>query len=344
MRRRANVSAAARSTGRPSARVARGRACRWWWSCRYCSRPRQHHRRAPPGTARRGAQPRPRAAASSAGHLGCTAASPAFGYHPRGARARRPGDGHGGAHIRPPSGSPRPLPSRRRRAAPPRMPRRRAIEPARVCAGPASGRLGRAPRPLLRRGGLGRRRGGLGLRRASSGQPAEVWRRRRPPRRGRLVEPQADDAGVPVVAHRHAVQRVGGAWIVPRLWVITMNWVVTARPRSGIGEAAHVRLVQRRVHLVQHAERDRPDLQHRQEEGHRGERALSTREHPQRLCSSCPAAAPRSRCQCWRGRWGPSLSLANPPPNSWSNLWSKAVSSWRNVRRTAPRSRRRARR
>ena len=73
------------------------------------------------------------------------------------------------------------------------------------------------------------------------------------------------------------------ASIVPRLWVMTTNWMSSARQRSADAEAPHVRLVERRVDLVEHAERHRADLEHRQQQGDRGERALAAREHRERL-------------------------------------------------------------
>ena len=62
-----------------------------------------------------------------------------------------------------------------------------------------------------------------------------------------------------------------------------MNWVCSREAAQGVGEPADVGLVERRVDLVEHAERRRPDLEHREQEGDRGQRPLAAREHRQRL-------------------------------------------------------------
>ena len=80
------------------------------------------------------------------------------------------------------------------------------------------------------------------------------------------------------------------ASIVPRLWVITMHWVVACELAQRVGEPADVGLVERRVDLVEHAERHGPDLEHREQQGDRGQRPLAAGEHRQRLRPSCPAA------------------------------------------------------
>ena len=52
---------------------------------------------------------------------------------------------------------------------------------------------------------------------------------------------------------------------------------------QGFGEAADVGLVERRIDFVEHAERDRPDLEHGEQQRNGSQSALATRQHRQRL-------------------------------------------------------------
>ena len=62
-----------------------------------------------------------------------------------------------------------------------------------------------------------------------------------------------------------------------------MNWVCCGERLERLGEPADVGLVERRVDLVQHAERGRPDLEHREQQRDGGQRPLAAGEHGQRL-------------------------------------------------------------
>ena len=70
---------------------------------------------------------------------------------------------------------------------------------------------------------------------------------------------------------------------MPRLWVMTMNCVRSVELAERVGEASHVCLVEGGVDLVQHAERRRTDLEHREQERDGGQRPLAAREHVERL-------------------------------------------------------------
>ena len=97
-----------------------------------------------------------------------------------------------------------------------------------------------------------------------------------------LVEPEADDAADRVVADGHAVQRVGR---LDRAAVVGDDdeLRLVGEAAQGIGEPADVRLVERGVDLVEHAERDRSDLEHREQQGDGGQGPLAARQHRQRL-------------------------------------------------------------
>ena len=64
---------------------------------------------------------------------------------------------------------------------------------------------------------------------------------------------------------------------------MTMNWVWCGEAAQRLGEAADVGLVERRIDLVEHAERDRPDLEHREQQRDRRQGPLAARQHRQRL-------------------------------------------------------------
>ena len=174
---------------------------------------------------------------------------------------------------------------------------------------------GRRPRAVG-----GSRRGGVARRASRRAYPAAA--RDAAIARGErlgLVEPKADDPADRVVADGHAVERVGR---LDRAAVVgdddELGLVGEAAQR--VGEAADVRLVERRVDLVEDAERDRPDLEHREQQGDRGQGPLAARQHRQRLRPSCPAGARRSRCRSTRGRPG------------------RSATAWRSRRRRAARS------
>ena len=65
------------------------------------------------------------------------------------------------------------------------------------------------------------------------------------------------------------------ASIVFRLWVITMNWVCEVQLAQDPEEAVDIGVVERRVDLVEHAERARPVVEDREEQGQAGERLLA---------------------------------------------------------------------
>ena len=66
-----------------------------------------------------------------------------------------------------------------------------------------------------------------------------------------------------------------------------------------IGEPADVRLVERRVHFVEHAERHRPHLEHGEQQGDGRQGALAAREH--RQCLGLLARRPRRDLDARRG-------------------------------------------
>ena len=99
---------------------------------------------------------------------------------------------------------------------------------------------------------------------------------------GGLVEAEADDAAHGVVADRDAVQRVGR---LDRAPVVRDDDAlgVARELAERVGEPADVGLVERGVDLVEHAEGNGPDLEHREQEGDRGQGPLAAGEHRERL-------------------------------------------------------------
>ena len=115
--------------------------------------------------------------------------------------------------------------------------------------------------------------------------------------RGQVCEAERDDAADRVVADRDAVERVGG---LDRAAVVGDDdeLDVLGERAQRRAEAPDVRLVERRVDLVEHAERHGPDLEHREQQRDRGQGALATGEHRQRLA----LLARRSRRDLHAGR------------------------------------------
>ena len=154
------------------------------------------------------------------------------------------------------------------------------------------GRIGLPAGAATSSGSSSRGRSGVGVsagrgssrRRRQNGisQPTPRSRPRSRRQRLRLVEPQADDPRHRVVADGHAVQRVGG---LDRAAVVgdddELRLVRQAPER--VREPADVRLVERRIDLVEHAERDRPDLEHREQQRDGGQGALAAGQHRERL-------------------------------------------------------------
>ena len=95
-------------------------------------------------------------------------------------------------------------------------------------------------------------------------------------------EPERDHVAHRVVTSGHAVQRVRGLDGAPIVGDDHELDVLREAAQGG-REPAHVRLVERGIHLVQDAEGHGPHLEHGEQQGHRGERTLATREHRQRL-------------------------------------------------------------
>ena len=71
--------------------------------------------------------------------------------------------------------------------------------------------------------------------------------------------------------------------MVARLWVMTTKSIVLGQSPQRVGEAADVGLVERRVDLVQDAERHRVDAQHGEQQRHAGQRPLAAGQHRQPL-------------------------------------------------------------
>ena len=142
---------------------------------------------------------------------------------------------------------------------------------------PAPGRPARRPRArAVRRGGGARRAWAEAY--LAAGRHAPIARRERL----RLLEPEADDAADRVVPDGHAVQRVGGLDRPPVVGDDDELRLVGEAPER-VGEAPDVGLVERRVDLVEDAERDRPDLEHGEQQGDRRQGPLAARQHRERL-------------------------------------------------------------
>ena len=147
----------------------------------------------------------------------------------------------------------------------------------------------------------------------------------------RLVEPEADDATHGVVADGHPVEGVGG---LDRAPVVgdddELRLVGEAAQR--VGEPPDVRLVERRVDLVEDAERDRAGPRASRRAAPRRSARARRPTASRAPAPSCPAAGPRSpRRSHPRSDGSVSDRRANPPPKSCSKRASNATSRARNV-------------
>ena len=134
--------------------------------------------------------------------------------------------------------------------------------------------LGRPP-AVGRSSSRRRRQKGIGSRRARA-RPGRVRERLR------LVEPETDHAADRIVADSDAVERVGrfdGPAVVGDHDELGLVREASQRVR----EPADVRLVERGVDLVEHAERHGPDLEHREQQRHGRQGALTAGEHREGL-------------------------------------------------------------
>ncbi len=76
------------------------------------------------------------------------------------------------------------------------------------------------------------------------------------------------------------------------LWLINRNCGSTAHVGDQFGVALGVGIVQRRIHLIEQAERCRVELKNGKHQGNRGQRLLSAREQVDGFGSSFLAAGP----------------------------------------------------
>ena len=107
------------------------------------------------------------------------------------------------------------------------------------------------------------------------------------------------------------------------LWLMNRNWVCADILLHQVAEALGVGVVQRRVHLVEQAERRRVELEQREHERDRGERLLAAGEQVDGGCSSCPGGCAMTCTPASRISSPVMLRRASPPPKSVGNIWPK---------------------